>query len=226
VDLRPAAARIDAVDGASDAVWREIVGFSQSDSLWATAGPVAGYPEYQTEFYAVGVGSARLRPGQLVCALPPWSPTGGSMGTVWLVRIGCPSGIVYEVAVPAGWLGDKTAGVDERHRRAAPLPERIVQTRGVAVGTLERELGTARAIVNALPRNPGGATPIDPGEDAAEIIRAIGNVRADGLKPTQERVAELIYPYASEPRDSLKQRLRRLRTRSGTTWQDLLRDAR
>ncbi len=105
------------------------------------------------------------------------------------------------------------------------MPERVVAMGGVAAGTLERELRTAREIVNALPRNPGGAKAIDPDDDAATIRTAIRALRADGLKPSQARVAGLLYPYAHDPRDSLKRRLRRLRDRSGTTWDALLREA-
>ncbi len=77
------------------------------------------------------------------------------MGTVWLVRIHCPSDMTYEVAFPAGWVGDETAALNDG-RRLAPLPERVVNSGGVASGTVERELRVARAIINALPRNPGG----------------------------------------------------------------------
>ncbi len=103
-------------------------------------------------------GNSTLRIGQLVCTIPPWSREGGGMGTVWLVRIHCPSDMTYEVAFPAGWVGDETAALNDG-RRLAPLPERVVNSGGVASGTVERELRVARAIINALPRNPGGGRP-------------------------------------------------------------------
>ncbi len=77
LDLRPTATRILALDDPTDAKWHEIVGFGVTDSMWATAGLVAGHPGYDSEFYAVGVGSATLRIGQLVCTIPPWSREGG-----------------------------------------------------------------------------------------------------------------------------------------------------
>jgi hypothetical protein len=223
--LRPAAARIAADGGAIDAVWRATVGFSPADSLWATSGAVAGHPEYDTEFYAVGVGSAVLHPGQLVCALPPWSATGGGMGTVWLIRIGCPSGMVYEVALPAGWLGDEATAVDERRRRATSLPERILRTSGRSATTIQRELGVARRIVNALPRNLGGQEPIDPQVDADMIVSAMRAIRKQGGDPNKRRVAKFLYPDVEDPRDSLKKQLGRISERSGKTWDDLKRIA-
>ncbi len=217
LDLRPGAAKIHTRDDPTNDEWREIVGFAETDSLWATAGPVGGHPGYDSEFYAVGVGSATLRAGQLLCALPPWSSHGGATGTVWLVRIGCPSGVIYEVAFPAGWLSDETAAVDERRRRATPLPERILNSTGVASGTVERELRAARTIVNALSRTPGGRPP-DPVDD---ILTTIRKIQANGDTPSKTRVAQEIYGHAANPRDSLDQRLGRLKARSGITWRDL-----
>lgn len=221
VDLRPTATRILALDDPTDAEWREIVGFGEADSLWATAGVVAAHHGYHSEFFVVGVGSATLRVGQLVGVIPPWSRDGGGMGTVWLVRIHCPSGMTYEVAFPAAWAGDENAALDDG-RRVAPLPERVVSSGGVASGTVKQELRVARAIINALPRDPGGAPAIDPTEDRDSILAAIREVRAEGLFPSQERVGQVLYANTKDPRDSLKQRLRRLRIRSGTTWKDLL----
>ena len=224
LELRPGAARIAAFDSPTTADWQEIVGFAETDSMWSMVGS-AGRPGYDVEYYAVGVNSSVYRAEQLSVGFQPGAPADAPIGTAWLVRIHCPSGMTYEVAFPAGWVGDETAAVDDetaavdnRRRRAAPLPERIVNCTGVAAGKVERELRTARAIVNALPRNPGGRPP-DPVDD---ILRTIWSIRATGVTPTRTRVAQQLYSYANDPRDSLDQRLDRLEARTGITWQQLL----
>jgi hypothetical protein len=219
-DLRPAAARVEAAN-ADDTAWREAIGFGPSNLLWGTTGQVSRHPGYRSEVYAVEAGSATLRPGQLACALPPWSTTGGPLGTVWLVRLFCPSGMVYEVALPAGRVGDEAAAVDEMGRRVSPLPERMLESRGVAPGRIARELRTAREIINTMSRNPGGRPP-DPVDD---IVTAIRQVRANGDPPSRRRVAMLLYSQALDPSDSLKQRLKRLRDERGITWDALLQQA-
>ncbi|CAA9547513.1 MAG: hypothetical protein AVDCRST_MAG43-782 [uncultured Thermomicrobiales bacterium] len=225
VDLRPAASRIYALDNGTEDGWREIVGFSLDDSLWATSGPVAGHPGFRTEFFAVGIGNAAYLEGQLICALPPWSPTGGPTGTVWLVRICCPSGMVYEVAFPAGWIGDLDAGIDDRGRRTSPLPERMVETQGIGATVLGQELRTARRIINAMPRNVGAQKRIDPDVEASQIITTIRSILMTGEQPNMARVGRWIHPWVEDPRDSLKKQLSRIHERSGLTWDDLKRTA-
>jgi len=241
VDLQPGAARIFAMDAPSDADWHGVVGFGPSDVMWASSGlaqsPAATRanaklkrkakpqvePEvgYTLELYATGASSVGYQAGQLVHLAPNSLRAQVAVGTVWLARVLCPSGMTYEAAFPAGHLGDPDAERDTPDQRHAPLPERLVRTSGLQEAVVQRELRKARDLVKAVARNRGGRTP-DPIDD---LIAAIQTLRASGKRPTQELVATACHAHARDPWDLLKHRLKRLRDRDGLTWPDLLKMA-
>jgi hypothetical protein len=205
--------------------WHRLVGFAPTDVIWARrglakrAGAIAR--GYTLELYATGASPVYLA-GQLDLGPPPdelrWNAV---VGTVWLARILCPSGMAYEAAFPAGYLGD--TGTDSEGRRTTALPERVISTGGIPVRLLGPELTTARKIIKALPVNRGAAEPIDVGTDIDTVISGIKRTRENGHQVTKSSVAKLLFEgRVDDPRDTLKKLLVRIKDRSGHDWDALV----
>jgi hypothetical protein len=161
LDLRPGAGRLHGAASGADE-WRAVIGFAPEDGLYATTGRIMKRPGYAAELYAVrGLGS------YLAGQIHMGGPTGS--GSLWLARVRCPSGMVYEAALPAGLIGDDTR----------PQPDRTTRPPS-AMDTYSREVRVARAFVNKLPRNPGGAP-------AADVYAQVEEYRA--LLPANLRKA-------------------------------------
>jgi hypothetical protein len=204
-DLRPDVDLPLFLDGVHrDDEWGVRFGFAPVKGLYARVAPITGHQAYAAEVYGVPL-VGPYRAGQVLVRGPK------RLGTLWLARVYCPSGMLYEVAFPAGRIGGETHSHPDR---ATHLP--------ASMDTLSTELRVVRDFINQLPRDPGGADRLDPDLEIEAVLTGIRKVAAPGDYPSQERVAEFLYGgRVQDPRDNLKKQLGRIKRRKGLGWTDL-----